>query len=107
MSRHTIQLISTTASKLATVVIGYDNTQGPHFFCWFQDSAAPQEMLWSSTSSHEFGHAQSPHEFDPILQSHGITLPSFIYQALEEDWAKNMLNCDYCWHADGTFEQQR
>tara|TARA_R110002124_G_scaffold128157_20_gene288748 strand:+ start:6920 stop:7243 length:324 start_codon:yes stop_codon:yes gene_type:complete len=107
MSRHTIELNSDTPSGKAIVVIGYDITGGPHFFCWFHDALSNDKFTWSSIQSQELCHAQSPTDFDSVLSDHGIVLPDFIYKALGEDWAKNLLNCDYCWFEDGSFEQIR
>lgn len=107
MSRHSIELAASTKSGKALVVIGYQIGQhGPHYFCYLFDSTEPMTTpLWSSMFSLEHAHAQSPNEFAPVLADYGIELPDFLRKALEEDWVKNQLNCEYCWQDDGTFDQ--
>lgn len=107
MSRHTIELPSSTPAGKAIVVTGYDNgMKGPHFFCYVFDASEPMTApLWNSLFTLDHSHAQRPDEFDPVLAQWGITLPDFIARALGEDWVKNQLNCEYFWHSDGTFEQ--
>lgn len=107
MSRHTIELPSTTAAGKALVVVGYDNgVKGPHFFCYVFDATEPMTTpLWNSLFTLEYSQAQRANEFGPVLMQWGITLPERLVDALTEDWAKNQLNCEYCWQQDGTFEQ--
>ncbi|MGI0813412.1 hypothetical protein ACRCPG_33060, partial [Pseudomonas aeruginosa] len=33
--------------------------------------------------------------------------PHFLKRALREDWVKTQLNTEYCWQADGSFDQIR
>ncbi len=107
MSRHTIEVPSTTPSGRAVLVLGYDTFNGPHFFCWMQDSAERDKVVWSSITSLDLFHAQSPDEFEPALAEHGVTVPEFLKKALWEDWNKNLRWSEYCWFEDGAFEQTR
>lgn len=107
MSRHTIELPSITDAGKAIVVTGYDNgVKGPHFFCYVFDATDPMTTpLWNSLFTLEYSKAQQMSEFVPVLAQWGITLPARLLTALAEDWAKNQLNCEYCWQQDGSFEQ--
>lgn len=107
MSRHTVELPATTDSGRALLVAGYQNgTKGPHFFCYLFDIGEPTAtQLWNSMFSLDHMLAQQPDEFDEALSQWGVVMPDFIKLGLAEDWAKNQLNCEYCWQEDGTFEQ--
>lgn len=109
MSRHTIELPASTSSGRALVSVGYDNgVRGPHYFCYIFDATEPMATpLFNSLFSLGHMNAQQVSEFDAPLAQWGISLPDFISKALGEDWAKNQLDCDYCWQDDGTFDQIR
>lgn len=109
MSRHSIALPATTPSANAIVVIGYDcGVRGPHYFCYIYDGAeATPYPIWHSWFTPGYHHVQQVARFEPVLAQWNIDLPSFIVKALEEDWVKNHLETEYCWQADGTFEQVR
>jgi hypothetical protein len=110
MTRHTIELASTTAAGKALVVVGYQiGLNGPHFFCYLFDSTQPMATpLWNSMFSLHHMHAQDVGEFDEILAQWGVVLPDFIKAALTEDWAKNLsTHQEFCWQADGLFDQIR
>jgi hypothetical protein len=110
VSRHTIELPSTTAAGKALVVVGYEIGQnGPHFFCHLFDSTEPMATpLWNSLFSLEHIHAQDVSEFDLVLGQWGVVLPEFIRQALAEDWSKNLASHqEFCWQEDGAFDQIR
>ena len=109
MSRHTIELPATTPAGKVILAIGYDNTgSGPHYFCYLFDTTEPMTTpLWNSQFSLEHMHVKKVDEFREILATWGVMVPVFIQTALEEDWAKNQLNCEYCWQEDGSFDQIR
>lgn len=109
MSRHTIELPATTATGKVILIVGYDNgVHGSHYFCYLFDTTEPMATsLWNSLFSPEHMNAQQVSEFEPVLATWGVELPGFIKDALTEDWAKNQLNCEYCWQEDGTFDQIR
>lgn len=109
MSRHSIALPATTSSATATVVIGYDcGAKGPHYFLYVFDGAEPtSQPAWHSWFTPGYHHVRDLERFGPVLAQWGITLPAFLVKVLEEDWVKNHLETEYCWHADGTFEQMR
>lgn len=109
MSRHTIELPSTTAAGKVVVATGYQlGPAGPHYFCYLFDATEPMATpLWNSMFSLEHMHAQQVSEFDDVLAGYGVVLPDFVRRALDEDWAKNKLNCEYCWQEDGSFDQTR
>ena len=108
MSRHTIELPSSTPAGRAVLIVGYTNgVRGPHYFCSLSDATPPiTTQLWNSLFSLEHMRAQGVDEFDSVLSQWSVSLPAFIKRALEEDWAKN-LSCavEYCWQEDGTFDQ--
>lgn len=108
MSRHTIELPSSTPAGRAVVVVGYTNgVRGPHFFCSLSDATPPiTTQLWNSLFSLEHMRAQRTDEFDQILSQWAVALPVFIKRALEEDWAKDLrYPVEYCWQEDGSFDQ--
>lgn len=107
MSRHTIELPSSTQSQRAILVMGYDISRGPHFFAMLHDSQNMEQYLWTSYTSPMYNLAQCPTEFEPVMEGFGVTIPAFIVQALKEDWEKNQLGTDYHWQEDGTFTQVR
>ena len=108
MSRHMIQLPSSTAAGRAVVTVGYTSgVRGPHFFCSLSDATPPiTTQLWNSLFSLEHMRAQNVDDFDTILSQWSVSLPPFIKRALQEDWAKNLKGpVEYCWQEDGTFDQ--
>lgn len=107
MSRHTIELPSSTPAGMAIVVIGYQNGgNGPLYFCYLFDATEPMTTpLWNSMFSPGHAAIQETDGFDTVLEQWGVTLPDFIKRALGEDWVKNQLNTEYCWQADGSFDQ--
>ncbi|MDR8015437.1 hypothetical protein [Ectopseudomonas guguanensis] len=109
MSRHTIELPSTTSASRAIVVIGYQSgANGPHYFCYLFDATDPMTRpLWNSLFAPGYGEVQEADGFDEVLQKWGVQLPDFLKRALREDWVKNQLNTEYCWQADGSFDQIR
>ncbi len=109
MSRHTIELPSTTSAGRAIVVIGFQvGASGPHYFCYVFDATEPMTTpIWNSMFAPGYGTAQEVDAFDEVLKSWGVTLPDFIKRALSEDWVKTQLNTEYCWQSDGCFDQIR
>lgn len=109
MSRHTIELPSTTSAGRAIVVIGYQNgSKGPHYFCYLFDATDPMTTpLWNSLFAPGYGAVQDADAYDEVLQQWGVALPGFIKQALREDWVKAQVNTEYCWQEDGSFDQIR
>ncbi len=109
MSRHTIDLPSTTSAGRAIVVIGFQvGVSGPHYFCYVIDATEPMTTpIWNSLFAPGYGAVQDAGGFDEVLKSLGVTLPDFIKRALGEDWVKTQLNTEYVWHEDGSFDQIR
>lgn len=107
MSRHTIELPSTTQSGRAVLIMGFEIIRGPHIFAMLHDAEDTSNYVWASFTSPMFMNAQCPTEFIPVMDGFGVEIPVFIIQALQEDWFKQQLGTEYTWQEDGTFTQVR